>query len=235
MQSNPGTRGYYMCSLFKVHNNMGDDPDLPDKPREKYFKCHLGTRFNFIVGIVCEEVYHLKEFKRQKKAKTVSEIFAICNSHPNLTSNAQEIDLSSETRLLIAEIRQNEIIRAQQKRYQEVEQNLSISINSNKTLNDADPVVRSIITENILLRQLNEELKCKSDLLLNTIELMKIKKPTYAETTKNRNTKHVRIPDINVIKKSEGLSNKWAVNNINKVLQNDTIIPINRIINTKNS
>ena len=97
----------------------------------------------------------------------MNEIFAICNSHPNLTSNAQEIDLSSETRLLIDEIRQNEIIRAQQKLHQEVEQNLSISINSNKTLYDAYPDVRSIITENILLRQLNGELKGKSDLLLN--------------------------------------------------------------------
>ena len=33
---------------------------------------------------------------------------------------------------------------------------------------------------------------------------MKIKKPTYAETIKKRYTKHVRIPDINVIKKSRG-------------------------------
>ena len=102
-------------------------------------------------------------------------------------------------------------------------------------MNDEDPDVRSIINENILLRQLNEELKCKSDLLLNTIELMKIKKPTYAEMTKNRYTKRVRIPDINVIKKSESLSNECTVNNINKVLENYTIIPINKILNNRNS
>ena len=100
---------------------MADDPDPPDKLCEKYFKCHPGTRFNFVVCIVCKEVYHLKQSKRQKKAKIVSEIFVICNSHPNPTSNAQEIDLSIKTRLLIAEIRQNEIIRAQQKLHQEVE------------------------------------------------------------------------------------------------------------------
>ena len=165
----------------------------------------------------------------------MSEVFAVCNSHQNLTSKTQEIDLSSETRLLIAEIRQNEIIRAQKKLHEKVEQNLSVLINGNKNSSDTDPDVRSIITENILLRQLNSELKCKSDLLLNTIELMKTKKPTYAETTKNRFTKQVRIPNINVVNKSESLSNECAINNINMVLQKDIIVPIKGIINTKNS
>ena len=49
--------------------NMADDPDPPDKPREKYFKCHPSTRFNFVVCIVCEEEYHLSDFKRQKKLR----------------------------------------------------------------------------------------------------------------------------------------------------------------------
>ena len=182
---------------------MAADTELPDKPCKKYFKCHPGIRFNSAVCIICEEVYHLSNFNRLKKAKIVSEVFAICNSHQDLTSKAQEIDLSSETRLLITEIRQNEYVRAQQKLHEEVEQNLSTTINGNKSSNDADPDIRSIITENILLRQLNSELKCKSDLLQNTIELMKNKKPTYAETIKNRYTKHVRIPDINVVNESE--------------------------------
>ena len=149
----------------------------------------------------------------------MNEVFAICNSYQDLTSKAQEINLSSETRLLIAEIIQNEFVRAQQELHKEVEQNLSTTINGNNSSNGADPDVRSIITQNILLRQLNSELKCKSDLLQNTIELMKNKKPTYAETIKNRYTKHIRIPDINVVDKYENLSNECAINNINKVLQ----------------
>ena len=50
------------------YTNMAAHTEPPDKPREKYFKCHPGTKFNFVVCIICEEVYDLSDFNRLKKS-----------------------------------------------------------------------------------------------------------------------------------------------------------------------
>lgn len=101
---------------------------------------------------------------------------------------------------MISEIKQNEIKRVQEKLQQEDENSIAANkgnLHNNVTIQDDDPDLRTTLTENILLRQLNKELKQKNDLLLNTIELMKNIKPTCAETIKKS---HLNLSKFLILK-----------------------------------
>lgn len=168
---------------------MADRKDPPDKVAGKNFKCHPKQNVNIAVCIVCEEVYHLSDFVRLKNTKSISDIFVICNSHRNLTSKKTNITLSDEVNMLIGEIKENAIVLAQEKLQQEVNLTLSNSKNYSHdmtTLEDDDQDIKAYVTENILLKQLNEELRQKNELLYNTIELMKNNKQSYAQNHPNK-------------------------------------------------
>lgn len=214
---------------------MADESEPPDITCGKSYKCHLRSKANFIVCINCEEIYHLSDFNRLQEVKFLSDIFGICNIHKILTSSQSESSLSEDARLIIAEIKLNEIKRAQEKLQQDVNLTLSITKNSlhdQTILEDDDADMRATITENILLKQLNEELKQRNDLLLNMLEFRKNNKPTFSEITKTKTNKIEKIPEIKVISKSESVNNERAYNNVNKILQKD--LPINRVKNKKN-
>lgn len=218
---------------------MADDVEPPDKCSSKTFKCHPKIKTNFVVCIICEEVYHISDFNRLKNVRYLSDILVICNVHQNLTSNQDETTLSDEARQIIGEIKLNESERVQEKLYNEVEKTISLNrrdYHDNTMLKEVDPDMRSIITQNILLKQLNEEIRSKNTLLENTIELMKNNKPImYSEITKSNNKikKQVKVPDIKISNKTENIDAESAFKKIMEVLQNDIVIPFKKVINTK--
>lgn len=59
----------------------------PDRSNSKIFKCHPK---NCVVHIICEEVYHLSDFNRPNNIKLLSNIFAVCHKHQNITSQITE-------------------------------------------------------------------------------------------------------------------------------------------------
>lgn len=217
---------------------MADESKPPDKFKRKAFKCHPKTKTNFVVCIICEEVFHLSDFNRLMNIKFLSDIFVICNDHQSITSNQINSELNDEIRQIIAEIKLNECKRAQEKLRHDVDVTLSSTRNfshNNTTLQEDDPDTKSIITENILLRKLNEEITHKNSLLMDTIELLKNNKTSYAEITKNDTVKQASSPDIKVIMKSNEIDAECAFDQVTNVLQNDIIIPIKNVISTKKS
>lgn len=161
--------------------------------------------------------------------------------HQNLTSNQDETILSDEARQIIGEIKLNESKRVQEKLYNEVEKTISLNrrdYHDNTTLKEVDPDMRSIITQNILLKQLNKEIRSKNTLLENTIELMKNNKPImYSEITKSNKKiiKQMKVPEIKIFNKTENIDAESAFKKITEVLQNDIVIPFKKVINTKKS
>lgn len=87
---------------------MADDEVPPDEYSSETFKCYPKIKMNFVVCIVCEEVYHLSDFNRLKNIKYLSDILAICNAYQNLTSNQDETTLNDEARQIIGEIKLSE-------------------------------------------------------------------------------------------------------------------------------
>lgn len=216
---------------------MADQTVPPDKPLPKAYKCHPSTKANFVVCIVCEDVYHLSDFNRLKKVKFLSNIFAICDAHGDLTSKVTNCQLDDQTKSLIAEIKQNEVKRAQEKLQAEIENSLSMSKNTSHNatiLSEDDPDFRAIVTENTLLKQLNKELESKNDLLLNTIDLMKNVKPTYADIISKKSNKQSKIPDIKIIQKDEKITDDKVTTEVSEIIKNEIILPIEKVIKTKN-
>lgn len=78
---------------------------LPDTGSGKSYKCHPNTNTNFVICIICEEVFHLGEFKILKNVKFISDVLAMRDIHKNITSNKEGIELNEHTRLLIVEIK----------------------------------------------------------------------------------------------------------------------------------
>lgn len=100
-------------------------------------------------------------------------------------------------------------------------------------MEDEDPDMKSIVTENLLLRKLNEEITHKNSLLMDTIELLQINKPLYAEIIKNENVKLASSPDIKVIMKTNQIDAESTFEQVTNVLQKDIIIPSKKVISTK--
>lgn len=215
---------------------MADGKEPPDKEVGKYYKCHPKQSIGFVVCIVCEEVYHLSDFNRLKNTKFLSNIFVVCNSHSNITSDKSDIVLSADTKLLIAEIKEKAFNIAQEKLQHEV--NLTLSNSSRNTshdlttFGDEDKDVKAVITENILLRQLNNELKQKNDLLCNTIELMKIDKKSYAEITHHAINRQTKIPDIKITSKSAKVDKDGTFKSVTEILQNEIKLSFKNVFDT---
>lgn len=219
---------------IKVYAKMSCDVDIAALLPKSY-KCHPSSKVNFVVCIICEDVYHLSDFNRLKKVKFISDIFAVCNAHQDLTSNLDNLILDQQSRAVIAEIKQNEIKRAHEKLYQDVENSLSdrkINSHNNTTMLDDDPDLRAVLTENILLKQLNEELKHKNSLLLDKIDLMGNNKPTYVEAFKKKPTRAGKIPDIKIKQKSKTISNDDVTKKVNSTLKNNLILPYEKVVQT---
>ena len=62
----------------------------PDRPGGKFYKCHGETRFDSVICLPCEDVYHLNDFIRRNCGTIISETLAICKNHTelSLTSNS---------------------------------------------------------------------------------------------------------------------------------------------------
>ncbi|KAL3278046.1 hypothetical protein HHI36_013391 [Cryptolaemus montrouzieri] len=61
----------------------------PEKEKDKIkaqttFRCHLKQDVNFVVCLVCENVFHLSDFRRLSATRILGEIFVIFNEHTDL-------------------------------------------------------------------------------------------------------------------------------------------------------
>lgn len=229
---------------------MASENEPPDKRAGKTFKCHKNQKVNWVICLVCEDTYHSSDFNRLKETKYVNETFALCSKHPNLTSLIEGNVLDSvSVRALITEIKMFERNRVREEVRAEMQKELdnslaSVSYNSNRDLSAAhnntirdedEPDVRLIKTENILLRERNEELKQQNGILLDSIELLKANKPSYTDALKSEAQKQIlRIPDIEVKSKKPDQKNcNEGYELVSQNIQSYILVPINKVIQTK--
>lgn len=87
----------------------GAEKKPPDRPGKKFYKCHQDTRYQSVVCIICEDVYHINDFTRSNCGIIISETLALCKEHKelDLTSKSDEHVLTSEIKKIIASIRNN--------------------------------------------------------------------------------------------------------------------------------
>ena len=209
---------------------MAAEEDPPDNYAGKSYKCHPKVQTSFVVCIICEEVYHISDYNRLKNTKTLSDILVICNSHGNITSKVQEKALDEKTRLLIADIKLNEKNKVHLELQEEINQNLRNTTSGEVSLTEEGTEnYNSLKTHNTLLKQLYDEVKEKNKLLLNTIDLMKNNKPSYAEIIKPQKVKTPKVQNIIITSTDKNIKNEIILNNASKVIQNDTKIPISKI------
>ena len=221
--------------------DMAGVKEPPDIRAGKSYKYRAKSFTNSVVCIICEEVYYLSDFNRLKNTTFLSDVLVICNNHGDITSKVDENTLDKNVRCLIADIKLNEKNAALAQMQADVDLSLSTSKNSNvhdNTILEDDPDIRSIITQNTLLKQLYEEVKHKNQLLLNTIELMKQNKqiyPSYAEVSKLENKKLGKVQDIKIISSSDSVTSDNALKQIKSVIQKEIKLPFKKVINTKNN
>lgn len=82
----------------------------PDRTGQKVYKCYDTTVFDSVICVVCEDVYHNKDFIRRKHGIYVSDCLAVCKEHNevDLTSIDEENHvLTQEARYIIAKIKSN--------------------------------------------------------------------------------------------------------------------------------
>lgn len=213
---------------------MASGVELPEIDRGKYYKCHAKTKCNFVICIICENVYHPGEFNKFKNTKYLSDIIVICHEHTNITSKSDTISLDLEDRILISEIKKYESKKTLENFENELSDTDHTSLINNMSQDEDSVRLKVATAENILLKQLNDELKHKNELLTNTIKLMETNKPTYAETIKTtKSVKEIRIPGIKITATNEHIKNQDVTDNVNDILQNQLILPIEKVMNTK--
>lgn len=218
---------------------MGEHAKVPpDKLQGKQFKCHPKQNSNVVVCIVCEETFHLSDFKRLKNTKFIGDILVVCDAHKNLTANKSQIKLGQEEKLLIAEIKESAYALAQEKLQQGVHSVLPAAGSSSHditALGDDDADIKTVIAENVLLRQLNEELKHKNSLLVDMIELTKSNQPSYSSITKPKPSKPLKIPDIKVKANSDVIGKGDTFRKVAQIIQKEIRIPFKNVLDTKSN
>ena len=73
---------------------MAETKKSPDRPG-KVYKCHSGIKFESVICIICEDVYHANDFQRRKAGLKIGDTLAICKTHTELLK-LLHINLNSE-------------------------------------------------------------------------------------------------------------------------------------------
>ena len=78
----------------------------PNRPAGKVYKCHNETPFESVICIISEDVYHTNDFTRRKCGILLSDALANCKNHTIADITSTEHVLTSEFRVIAAQIRQ---------------------------------------------------------------------------------------------------------------------------------
>lgn len=128
----------------------------------KVFKCHSNMKVpNIVICLICESVFHERDFNKYLKGQYISEMFVICPIHhmDKLTSKS-EYDLNTVDENARKIITQLKLLYKEELR-NELCNNLSLNISKNNS--DASEIqetdeINTLKMENELLKQLNTEL-----------------------------------------------------------------------------
>lgn len=144
--------------------------------------------------------------------------------------------LSQNERILIAQIKLQEKVTAQEELLNNISSQRDQETEAHSTIYEPNDDYSNLKSENILLRQLNEEMKAKN-LILKELLTIKNEKSvsvkTNADITNNMNTKSQRIPTI-TIKKKNSEDNISAYQYVSHYLAKDKSLKIRRIISARN-
>ncbi|XP_074096741.1 uncharacterized protein LOC141525936 [Cotesia typhae] len=197
---------------------MATSAQLGNKSDET-FKCHSNMKIpKIVICIICECVYHESDFNRFKKGFCVGKRLIVCPDHGDV--NITPIDhatLDENSRKIIAYIKQHE------KEDLKICLSSSVMLDSpnsqdilNKTVrNNEDKQLLNAKVEIELLRELNQELKSKNNLLAELLEINKAevnKCKSYTEILKEDKKEIVfeKVPAIVVKSKNKETDKNYA-------------------------
>lgn len=148
----------------------------PDRPL-KVYKCHEDTKFESLVCVICEDVYHLKDFIRRNIGVMISKTLAVCKKHEiNLTSiDEHDHVLPLEARNIIAQLKTLYSIEIERKKqeYEKIIQELKENIKTkNEELQEHKSYNQQLQNQLILTEQkLTIEKKSKQVHFENDMEI----------------------------------------------------------------
>lgn len=223
-----------------------DNESEESEESEKNYTCHPAQRVKLKVCIICENVYHSSDFNRLKDTIKISEILVICPDHAglDLTSRLDVNTLTNEAKTIIAQVKLREKEKAQKEILDNISQNLSthcdekLNLTISGTQEDNDTVLKAEI---LLLRQLNNEMQDKNNILKELVTRVKNEhnehkkdnsKSTYANVLKSDNTQVKHVPPL-IIKSKQDKNKKLTHKTVVNKITNEIIVPVDSIIETK--
>lgn len=205
---------------------MANDEDVPPDRGIKFYKCHAKPPVVSVVCILCDNVYHTKEFAKFKDSRFLSEVLVICPEHRDFILDSDSSDeeeneeefLSDTTRKVIAHLKKK----------------LDV-------LNTPEKCeVAALKSENKILRAYVEDLKEKTEVqkkLLTVLE-EKLEAKTYASVVKsdNKNVDHKPlevVPSL-IIKTKNGTPDPGILTNVTNKIHEKISAPIKKTFAAKN-
>lgn len=174
----------------------------------------------------CDLVYYRSDFLKQKGGKFITGGVVFCGDHGNndITSNYDQAELSENCRLITAQLKS---INREEAKKQLVEDifNQSSKKNHDTTFINSDAEVETLTVENTLLKELNQELREKCDLLKEKSENVTPKvMRTYAEITSQERARQQKIPTLIIKKTKENESIDKVSTRVTSILNKDKSI-----------
>ena len=68
----------------------------PDKPSERYYKCHPKTKVTAVICIICGNAYHQSDFMRLEKTKDLGDGLVICPQHAHVSDITYDEDVEEQ-------------------------------------------------------------------------------------------------------------------------------------------
>lgn len=213
---------------------MAGGKEPPDRNDDKTYKCHPKQKVTTVICLICDNNYHLSDFKQLNEPIFLSQTLVICPNHPqlDLTSTTNKIVLNEPTRKLIAQIKseRKEIIK--QEILKEIAKETKDDLNNTFSNLEEENLQKEII----LLRQLNKEIMDKNVLLKELLEKEKdnstLNKKTFSEVVSKTTVKlqPKSIPKIFIRKKDKNDTSNIKDSVVNCLIKEKTIRTKNMIL-----
>lgn len=179
-------------------------------PPDKYYFCHPKQKVNTVICLICENVYHSKDFYKLENTKTINFPLVICPKHnASILTSKIDTDLSESAKIIISQVKNAKLEDCQKQLYEDLVNQTSKSNQSpNVTMLEEEDTQLKV--ENALLRKINSTLEDKIKLLEELLEHEKssnqvIVKQSYSEAIKHTypSPKPKKIAKIIIERKNE--------------------------------